>query len=425
LNFSSFNFHAQILESIEAMNFETPTPVQQQVIPEILAGKDVIACAQTGTGKTAAFLLPVLEKIITAAPGDHVKALIIVPTRELAIQIGEQAEGFGYFTNASSLAVYGGGDGQLYENEKSALRKGVDIVICTPGRMISHLNMGYVNFEKLEFLILDEADRMLDMGFHEDIMKIISHLPSKRQSLLFSATMPDKIRKLTKKILNNPTEISISLAKPPEKIKQSAFYVSENQKIPLVKHLIADDALKSIVVFCDTKIKVRELSRELQKTEKSIEEIHSDLEQKERTDVMNRFKNRQIRTLIATDIISRGIDVENIDMIINYDVPHDAEDYVHRIGRTARAESDGIAVTLICNRERRKFSFIENLIEKTIDKTPLPAHIEQIIPAPEKPRNTNRNTRPSYEKGRRPQHGSSAPNQGSKNKRFGRKKGGG
>ena len=357
------------------MNFETPTPVQQQVIPEILAGHDVIASAQTGTGKTAAFLLPVIHSVITSPPDDHIKALIIVPTRELAIQIVEQAEGFGYFTSISSLAVYGGGDGQLYESEKSALKKGVDLVVCTPGRMISHLTMGYVTFSQLRFLILDEADRMLDMGFHDDIMKIINHLPKERQSLLFSATMPNRIRELTKKILRQPKVINIALAKPPEKIRQEAYVVFENQKIPLVKHLIQETALKSIVVFCDTKSKVRELCKILQKTESAIEEIHSDLEQKERGEVMNRFKNRKIRVLVATDIISRGIDVEDIDMIINYNVPGDAEDYVHRIGRTARAESEGRAVTLIGEKEQRKFAGIERLIARAVEKVALPATI--------------------------------------------------
>lgn len=377
MNFTSFGLNEQILEGIQAMNYETPTPVQQQVIPEILAGHDMIACAQTGTGKTAAFLLPIIHNIITSPHSDQIKALVIVPTRELALQITQQVEGFGYFTSVSSLAVYGGGDGQLYETEKSALKKGVDIVVCTPGRMISHLTMGYVSFDQLRYLVLDEADRMLDMGFHDDIMKIISHLPKNRQSLLFSATMPSRIRILTKKILKQAKEINLELSKPPEKIRQEAYVVYENQKIPLVKQLISDTSLKSIVVFCDTKSKVKELSKVLQKTETAIEEIHSDLEQKERGAVMNRFKNRQIRVLVATDIISRGIDVEDIDMIINFNVPGDAEDYVHRIGRTARAESDGRAVTLIGEQEQRKFAGIERLLGRIVEKVQLPNSSEE------------------------------------------------
>jgi ATP-dependent RNA helicase RhlE len=393
LNFKHFGLDEQILEGIQAMNYETPTPVQMQVIPEILAGHDVIASAQTGTGKTAAFLLPILQNIVSSAHSDQIKALVIVPTRELALQITQQVEGFGYFTSVSSLAVYGGGDGQLYENEKSALKKGVDIVVCTPGRMISHLTMGYVNFQNLKFLVLDEADRMLDMGFYDDIMKIINQLPRERQSLLFSATMPGRIRELTRKILRNAKEINIALSRPPEKIKQEAYIISEHQKIPLVKHLIQDTSLKSIVVFCDTKSKVKELSKVLQKTETAIEEIHSDLEQKERGEVMNRFKNRQIRVLIATDIISRGIDVEDIDMIINYNVPHDAEDYVHRIGRTARAESEGRAVTFIGERERGKFADIERLIARTVEKVALP---EAIGTSPNLETSENRPERKRY-----------------------------
>lgn len=375
MNFLSFGLGNEILEGVQAMNYETPTPVQQHVIPKILAGHDVIACAQTGTGKTAAFLLPIIDMISTAGHSSSIKALIIAPTRELALQIVQQAEGFGYFASASTLAVYGGGDGQLYETEKSSIRKGVDIIVCTPGRMISHINMGYVDFSQLRFLVLDEADRMLDMGFHDDIMKIISHLPKNRQSLLFSATMPQRIREMARKILQHPKEINIALAKPPEKIRQEAYVVFENQKIPLIKHLAADAGLKSIIIFCDTRSKVKVLAKELQKSQSLVEEIHSDLEQKERGEVMNRFKNRQIRILVATDIISRGIDVEDIDMIINYNVPADAEDYVHRIGRTARAETDGRAITLIGEKEQGRFAAIERLLEKEVAKFVIPSEI--------------------------------------------------
>jgi ATP-dependent RNA helicase RhlE len=372
LDFLSFELDDQVMEGVSAMNYASATPVQQLVIPEILRGKDVIACAQTGTGKTAAFLLPILHRILTGEQGDFIKALIIVPTRELAIQIAQQCEGFGYFTGVSSLAVYGGGTGPDYANEQRALSSGVDIVVCTPGRMISHLNMGYVRIEKLQFLVLDEADRMLDMGFFDDIMRIISFLPAQRQSLLFSATMPSKIRELTRKILRSPEEINIALAKPPEKIVQEAFVVYENQKVPLVKVLVKDPSLKSIVVFCDTKVMVKELSKELKKHGQGVGEIHSDLEQAQRETIMNSFKARQIRVLVATDIISRGIDVEDIDMIINYHVPQDAEDYVHRIGRTARAEADGRACTLVGPMEQGRLASIERLLGKEISKPPLP-----------------------------------------------------
>jgi superfamily II DNA/RNA helicase len=376
LDFNAFGFDERIMEGIDAMNFQEATPIQEQVIPEILEGSDAIACAQTGTGKTAAFLLPMLHKIINGPQGDFIKGLIIVPTRELAIQISQQLEGFSYFAGVSSLAVFGGGDGNVYANEKRSMSNGVDIVVCTPGRMISHLNMGYVKMDKLQFLVLDEADRMLDMGFFDDIMKIISFIPNKRQSLLFSATMPPRIREMARKILHKPKEINIATATPPEKIRQEAYVVYENQKVPLVKELVLKDkSLKTIVIFCDTKSMVKQLSRDLKKTIRFVEEIHSDLEQAEREAVMNRFKSRQTRVLVATDIISRGIDVEDIDMVINFNVPQDEEDYVHRIGRTARAQADGKACTLIGEREQRRFAAIERFLGREVPKIDLPENI--------------------------------------------------
>lgn len=375
LNFKDFNMAESLMEGIAAMNYQTPTPVQQQVIPEILAGNDLIGCAQTGTGKTAAFLLPMIHILSQNPSKGKIRAMIVVPTRELAVQISQQAEGFGYFSNISSIAIYGGGDGIVYTNEKRALTSGVDIIICTPGRMISHFNMGYVDMDSLEFLVLDEADRMLDMGFFDDIMKMISFLPKKRQSLLFSATMPPKIRDMARKILQNPLEINISLAKPPEKIKQLAYMVFDDMKIGLVKEVVKDPALKTIIIFCDTKSKVKQLTRDLKSARMQVEEIHSDLEQKQREDVMNRFKSRQTRILVATDIISRGIDVDNIDLVVNFNVPHDAEDYVHRIGRTARAEALGQACTLVGPKEQRQFAAIEKLLGKEVPRGILPDSI--------------------------------------------------
>lgn len=357
------------------MQYEEPTPVQREVIPEILKGSDVIACAQTGTGKTAAFLLPIIHRLITGPKTEKIKALVIVPTRELAVQISQQMEGFGYFTSLSSLAVYGGGGGAVYSNEKRALTAGADVVICTPGRMISHLNMGYVDLTKLDFLILDEADRMLDMGFFDDIMKIISFIPNARQSLLFSATMPSKIRELSRKILNKPVEINIELSTPPSQIRQEAYVLYSAQKTEMVKHLVKDPIMKSILIFGDTKVGVKQLARTLKKSYQQVEEIHSDLSQGEREEVMNRFKSRQVRILVATDIISRGIDVEDIDLVINYSVPYDAEDYVHRIGRTARAGAHGKACTLIAPDEQLRFASIERLLKKSIDKAPIPENL--------------------------------------------------
>lgn len=363
------------------MGYTVPTPVQEAVIPLVIEGRDVIACAQTGTGKTAAFLLPMMQRLITGGNDHYVKGIIVVPTRELAIQIAQQADGFGYFTSVSSLAVYGGGTGPDYANEMRALRAGVDLVICTPGRMMSHLNVANLNLSHLQFLVLDEADRMLDMGFYDDIMKIISYLPSERQTLMFSATMPLRIRELTRRVMKHPEEINIALAKPPESIRQMAYVVYEAQKTPLIKWLITDKALTSIVIFCGTKSRVKVLSRELSGAEGVVAEIHSDLDQQQREAVMNRFRSRQIRVLVATDIISRGIDVEDIDMVINYNVPHDAEDYIHRIGRTARAKAAGTAVTLIGEKEQREFIAIEKLLGSQVIKSAVPAELGEVSPA--------------------------------------------
>ncbi len=375
MKFSSFDLDSRLKDGLEAMQFEEATPVQERVIPEILKGSDLIACAQTGTGKTAAFLLPIIHRIISGPRKEKISALVIVPTRELAIQISQQMEGFGYFTSVSSLAVYGGGTGEVFSNEKRALTSGADMVVCTPGRMISHLNLGYTDLSELKFLVLDEADRMLDMGFFDDIMKIISFVPQKRQSLLFSATMPPKIRELSRKILHKPVEINIGLSTPPEQIRQEAYVLFADQKTDMVKSLIQDDRMKSILIFGDTKVGVKQLSRSLKNQGLSVEEIHSDLAQSEREAVMNRFKSRQVRILVATNIISRGIDVEDIDMVINYDVPHDAEDYVHRIGRTARAGAHGKACTLIGPDEQRQFASIERLLGRSVDKIPLPGNM--------------------------------------------------
>jgi superfamily II DNA/RNA helicase len=298
-----------------------------------------------------------------------------VPTRELAIQISQHVEGLSYFTNISSIAVYGGNDGNNFVNEKKALQLGADIVICTPGRMIAHLNMGYVKLKGLQFLVLDEADRMLDMGFQDDIQKIISFLPQQRQTLLFSATMPDKIRQLARAILQQPVEINIAIAKPPEKIVQQAFVVYETQKLPLLKHILKNISFTSVLIFCSRKQNVKQLARELERARFVIGEMHSDLEQAYREEVLAKFTNRRLPILVATDILSRGIDIDTIDVVINYDVPHDGEDYVHRIGRTARAEADGMAFTLIGEKEQNRFASIEALLGKPVEKLPVPPEL--------------------------------------------------
>ena len=381
MTFREFGLDEGLLEGIDSMGYEKATPVQEQVIPAILAGKDMIASAQTGTGKTAAFLLPIIHKLVSTPHDSHsINALIIVPTRELAVQIAQHMEAISYFTNISAIAVYGGGDGELFAAEKKAMSKGVDMVICTPGRMIAHLNMGYVKLTGLKYLVLDEADRMLDMGFHGDIMKIISHLPKERQNLMFSATMPPKIREMANKILHNPEQVNISLSRPPDKINQQAFVVFEEQKIPLIKDLLKKSTYRLSVVFCSKKDNVKKLTYELKKAHLPAEEIHSDLEQLQREKILLDFRNGKVSILVATDLLSRGIDIDTIDLVVNYDVPHDGEDYVHRIGRTARAEATGSAYTFISPSEQRKFAAIERLIGITVNKATVP---EQFGPVPE------------------------------------------
>jgi len=380
VNFPDFNFDPRLNEGIDSLGYNTPTPVQLQAIPAILQGRDVIASAQTGTGKTAAFLLPIIHRIISTKHDENIKCLVIVPTRELAMQIDQQLQGMAYFTPVSSIAVYGGTDGAAFSAEQKALTEGADIVICTPGRMKAHLNMGYVQISGLSYLILDEADRMLDMGFHDDIMNILSYLPEKRQNLLFSATMPPAIRQLARKILQEPVEINIATSKPADKVKQEAYVVYDNQKLPLVMQVLKAKNLRSILVFCSTKEKAKELTRELKKNRFSADQIHSDIDQAGRENVLNRFKSRNLNILVATDILSRGIDIEDIDLVINYDVPHDAEDYIHRVGRTARAASEGLAVTLVNEKDQRRFRAIEELIEKPVEKMEVP---EILGPVPE------------------------------------------
>ncbi len=376
MKFTEFNFDARLQEGIEASNYDTATPVQEQVIPHILAGRDIIASAQTGTGKTAAFLLPLIHKMLGEVYDPHsITAMVIVPTRELAIQIAQHLEGLSYFTSISSIPIYGGGDGNAFVQEKKALSMGADFVVCTPGKMMSHIKMGYVKLDNLKYLVLDEADRMLDMGFYDDIDFIIQHLPKQRQNLLFSATMPPKIRSLAKTILHNPKEVSISISKPAEKIKQFAFVVYDTQKIPLIVHLLKTKNFKKVVVFCSSKLSVKQLTRDLVRDKVVAGEIHSDLDQDQREDMLIQFRSGRMPVLVATDILSRGIDIDDIDLVINFDVPHDGEDYVHRIGRTARAEADGTAYTLINEKEQRKFFNIERLIEKEVIKCAIPEEL--------------------------------------------------
>jgi len=375
MKFTEFKLNDHVLEAISYMGFDEATPIQAMAIPEIMQNNDLVACAQTGTGKTAAFILPILDKL-TNKTKTSVSTLIIVPTRELALQIDQQIQGFSYFVNVSSCPVYGGGDGTDFETERNALLGNADIIVATPGKLISHLKMGYVKFDKIKFLILDEADKMLDMGFFEDIQKIISYIPKQRQTLMFSATMPPKIRTLSNQILKDPKEISIELSKPAEGVLQASYLVYDEQKSDLIKHLIENKPeYDSILIFTSTKSNVFKIVRKLKGKDYSIEGISSDLEQNEREDVLSRFRSKRTRVLVATDVISRGIDIKDINLVINYDVPQDAEDYVHRVGRTARAKTTGIALTLINEDDMLKFKRIEELIERDIIKMPVPPEI--------------------------------------------------
>lgn len=352
------------------MGYKSATPIQELAIPEVLANHDLIACAQTGTGKTASYLLPVMDNI-SKAKNRHNNTLILAPTRELAQQIDLQVEALSYFTNISSLTVYGGGDGIAYEQQKRSMREGVDIIIATPGRLMSHLSSGVLNLSQLQHLVLDEADRMLDMGFYDDIIRIISYLPKERQTLLFSATMAPKIRTMAAKILNDPKQITISIAKPAEGINQQAYNIHDQQKQALLTEIFKSGLYKSSIVFASTKEKVKGLYKAFKGLDIKAAAFHSDLEQKEREQILLDFKNRKLPILIGTDVLSRGIDVEGIDLIINYDVPGDPADYVHRVGRTARAESTGTAITLINGKDKRRFENIEKLIEKEVPRIPL------------------------------------------------------
>lgn len=379
MDFEQFGLNEEILDSISWMGFTDPTPIQEQAIPEIMDGRDIIGCAQTGTGKTAAFLLPIMHKLTEGeSEGERkeISALVIVPTRELAIQIDQHIQGLGYTLGITSCAVYGGGDGDDWDVQKKALTSGTDIIVATPGKLISHLNMGYVDFSSLRYLILDEADRMLDIGFLEDILKIISHLPKKRQTLMFSATMAPKIRSLAGKILKSPAEINIAMSKPAEGVLQAAYLAYEPQKAALLTHLVADKPeYSSILIFSSTKKKVTDIARTLKRKCRETEWISSDLDQDEREEVLLRFRARRTRILVATDVLSRGIDIKDINLIINYDVPQDAEDYVHRVGRTARAETTGVALTFISPDDMYSFHQIEKLIDQTVYKIALPSSI--------------------------------------------------
>jgi len=376
MKFEELDLHDDVLDALWDMHFEECTPIQEQAIPVLLEGRDLIGVAQTGTGKTAAYLLPVLDKLGTGElPSEAINCIIMAPTRELAQQIDQQMQGFSYFMNVSSVAVYGGGDGVAFAQQKRGLTMGADVVIATPGRLLAHLSLGYVDLSKVSFFILDEADRMLDMGFYDDIMQIVNFLPKERQTIMFSATMPEKIQQLAKNILINPVEVKIAVSKPADKIIQAAYICHEPQKLGIIRSLFKDTKPERVIIFAAKKIKVKELANALRQKGLNADAMHSDLEQSQRDDVMYRFKAGKIDILVATDILSRGIDVDDIRLVVNYDVPFDCEDYVHRVGRTARANNDGLALTFVNDDQQTDFKKIEDFIGKDIYKIPVPEEL--------------------------------------------------
>ena len=374
MKFEETYLNDNILDALYDMRFDEMTPIQERCIPEILDGYDVLGVAQTGTGKTAAYLLPILSLLDDGGfPKDAINCVIMSPTRELAQQIDQAMQGFGYYLDGiSSVAVYGGNDGGRYDQELKGLRLGADVIIATPGRLLSHLKVGNLDLSRCSFFVLDEADRMLDMGFSEDILRIVKELPESCQRVMFSATMPQDIRKLAVSLLHNPVEIKLAVSKPAEKIQQSAYVCYEPQKLKIIEHLFKAGDLKRVLVFSGKKEKVKDITRQLKRMKINCAEMHSDLEQRERDQVMLRFKAGQTDVLIATDIVSRGIDIDDIRTVINYDVPHDAEDYVHRIGRTARADRDGTAITFVSDVDIYRFQQIEHFLGKEVEKRPLP-----------------------------------------------------
>jgi superfamily II DNA/RNA helicase len=375
MKFSELGLSTEILSALDYMGFETATPVQEMAIPHILQDKDILACAQTGTGKTAAFILPILNKLV-GKEDSSINTLIVVPTRELAIQIDKEIQGLAYFVSVGSMAIYGGGDGANFNEQKAALVDGRDIIVATPGKLISHLNLGYVNFDKVQHLILDEADKMLDMGFQDDLNKIFSYLPKKRQNLFFSATMAPRMQQLAQRMLHEPIEIKLSISKPAAGITQSVCLVYDNQKDPMLKYVLEQrKEYQSIILFTSSKDKVYQITQFLKKSGFHAKGISSNLDQDEREEVLRRFRSKRIPILVATDVLSRGIDIKDINLVINYDCPMDAEDYVHRVGRTARANTKGEAVTLVNQKDMKRLASIEKLIEKEITRMPLPEEL--------------------------------------------------
>ena len=373
MRFDELNLEDAILDGVDFMNFQEATPIQEKTIPVILEGKDIIACAQTGTGKTAAYVLPIINELYKGNyPENAVNAIIMAPTRELAQQIDQQIEGFSYFAPVSAVAIYGGTDGIAWEQQKRGLEMGADIVIATPGRLLSYIKLGNVDLSQVSYFVLDEADRMLDMGFYDDIMQVYKQLPKTCQIIMFSATMPPKIRTLANTILKNPEEIQIAISRPPETIMQTAYICYDAQKLRILEDLFSQSRPQRVIIFSSSKMKVKELAKTLRKMKFNVSEMHSDLEQSQREEVMREFKNGKVDIMVATDVVARGIDINDIRLVINFDIPHDPEDYVHRIGRTARGTNgEGLAITFVGKEEQAAFKRIENFLGQSVDKIPI------------------------------------------------------
>lgn len=371
MKFEELLTNEDLLDALYDMRFDEPTPIQLRAIPAVIEGKDVLGIAQTGTGKTAAYLLPIIQRLIDDNyPQDVINVLIMVPTRELALQIDKQLQGFSYYLPVSGTSIYGGTDGDIYQQQRKALKTGTDIVVATPGRMLQHISMGNVDLSKVSFFVLDEADRMLDMGFFDDIMQIVKKLPSERQNLLFSATMPKEIRKLASTLLTSPHEIRLAPSRPAAGVSHYVWHVDEKEKKGKLKDFLRQNPPERVIIFAASKNSVRELAGEISRSGFKAAEMHSDLDQKVREEVMLKFRAGKINIVVATDIISRGIDIDDIETVINYDVPAEAEDYIHRVGRTARAKKTGMALTFVSRKETGKLKAIERLLKKPIELLP-------------------------------------------------------
>ena len=431
--FDEFDFEDEVLDALDAMRFEKCTPIQEQTLQPLMEGRDLIGVAQTGTGKTAAYLLPVLNRLCRGGyPEDAINCVIMAPTRELAQQIDRQLEGFTYFMQVSSVAVYGGNDGQRYEQELRGMAKGADIIVATPGRLISHINLGNIDLSKVSFFILDEADRMLDMGFYNDIMTIAKQLPKERQTMLFSATMPEEIRRLAGEILNDPLQITLALAKPAEGITQQAYVCYEGQKMGIINSIFESESSERVILFASRKTKVKEIARAIRKHGFNVGEMHSDLTQSERDEIMFQYKSRKIDMIVATDILARGIDIDDIRIVINYDVPRDCDDYIHRIGRTARAGSKGRAITFVSEEDQEFFKRIEDFIEQEVTKMEIPAELGEGPVYDPKKKKQKVERKPNRRGGNRKRgkqdtgHGAkpAAQNEGKSKSRHGKRRGG-